>query len=905
MPAFDFGTEKPLSKAESTIDRLLNKMGKLNKLGKGAFTPEGQTGPGDGMGTFSPGLEPNNKPQPLSGTAPGPGAGPWDQPKIGGGGKGGFNFGQFAGFAAGAAGAYAGLKVGSFLFPAAADAVIGSLPDTITAVNQRKMSQLVASYSGRGFTPTSVLRQANAANRGAFTSSTSMAASAEAFLLGGYSFGSGTVQNNLKEIGGMSVITGMENEQVAAGMAMINGMNFMRVGIRARNNDGSLRPISQIGEELYRRMYGGRQITPEQAAHVFRPTSNAYQTIAMVAGGDANLMSQLQAYIVMRAKKGKKLNLKKPEQMMKLMGYDKDSPERAEFGAQTAEAKYLQSTEKSLVGGYVQGLDTTAALTRQFERLASAVGPVADAFQLLAKFKGFGESLLGATNTGQALFKLLASLPGVGGMFEKMFGGGPPGPTTGGMGTTHTNGMGGPPSDTKSNVASSNVLPVPKGSRVSSNYGNRIFHGKKDFHGGIDYGVPIGTPVFAVKDGVARKTGTGRGYGKYVQIVHPGGYSSYYAHLSRELVSDGQRVKAGQLIGKSGNTDDLGRSTGPHLHFEIKKNGNSVNPAMWLGGAKKQGKNDGGFIDKVKSFFGGFFGFFGGNDNDGPSGKNKMFTSMTDPLTGDTPYYGIYASGLDYFGQTADFLGSLNLSGKDMYEEYHGTSKNTIGSSTKQTNTNIRKVGGKYHVGKVDPNTPLTNAQLMALLLNAGFRNDVQAGKSGGRSGLHVAMAVARAESGGRQSRVGDTTIQGWDKYGNNWGPSYGIFQIRSLKNWKERKSPHRRAEFVKDIEGNVESAYKISSGGRWWYNNWTTHEEGKWKDSLIPKKQFDNLYNQVTSSVASYGTGGSSHDSRSGMTINMNVHIERASESEAVNLANKVKQILESDNRYNSIGAN
>ena len=99
-------------------------------------------------------------------------------------------------------------------------------------------------------------------------------------------------------------------------------------------------------------------------------------------------------------------------------------------------------------------------------------------------------------------------------------------------------------------------------------------------HRGIDYGCPEGTEILASNDGTVIYTGTLTvGYGKYVQLLHDGGYSTFYAHLSAILVREGQAVSIGQVIGLSGNT---GNSTGPHLHFEVRKNGHAVDPKAML-----------------------------------------------------------------------------------------------------------------------------------------------------------------------------------------------------------------------------------------------------------------------------------------------------------------------------------
>jgi murein DD-endopeptidase MepM/ murein hydrolase activator NlpD len=99
------------------------------------------------------------------------------------------------------------------------------------------------------------------------------------------------------------------------------------------------------------------------------------------------------------------------------------------------------------------------------------------------------------------------------------------------------------------------------------------------FHAGIDLSVPTGTPIQASKDGIVVFAGDNGAYGKAVKLDHPHGYSTLYAHNSRVLVHVGQRVKAGQVICLSGST---GRSTGPHLHFEMHKNGLPVDPLAYL-----------------------------------------------------------------------------------------------------------------------------------------------------------------------------------------------------------------------------------------------------------------------------------------------------------------------------------
>ncbi|MFI5207453.1 MAG: peptidoglycan DD-metalloendopeptidase family protein [Gemmatimonadales bacterium] len=94
-------------------------------------------------------------------------------------------------------------------------------------------------------------------------------------------------------------------------------------------------------------------------------------------------------------------------------------------------------------------------------------------------------------------------------------------------------------------------------------------------HPGIDLAVPIGSDVRASGGGRVTLTGTDSAYGLYVVIQHPDGYSTKYGHLSRVIAAQGESVRAGQVIALSGNS---GRSTAPHLHFEIRRGGRSVDP---------------------------------------------------------------------------------------------------------------------------------------------------------------------------------------------------------------------------------------------------------------------------------------------------------------------------------------
>jgi murein DD-endopeptidase MepM/ murein hydrolase activator NlpD len=119
------------------------------------------------------------------------------------------------------------------------------------------------------------------------------------------------------------------------------------------------------------------------------------------------------------------------------------------------------------------------------------------------------------------------------------------------------------------------------GFRLTSEYGMRVHPvlGGRRAHKGIDMASPVGTPVHAPADGVVGKAEWFSSYGLYIQIEHGGELQTRYGHLSRLNVAAGQFVHKGDLIGYVGST---GRSTGPHLHYEVRVAGESVNPLPYM-----------------------------------------------------------------------------------------------------------------------------------------------------------------------------------------------------------------------------------------------------------------------------------------------------------------------------------
>lgn len=119
-------------------------------------------------------------------------------------------------------------------------------------------------------------------------------------------------------------------------------------------------------------------------------------------------------------------------------------------------------------------------------------------------------------------------------------------------------------------------------SRIASGFGYRIdpIYKTVKFHAGLDFTAPQGTPIYATADGVVKIAGlSDGGYGNYVVIDHGYGYETLYGHMVRIKARRGQRVKRGEVIGYVGST---GKSTGPHCHYEVHKNGQKLDPVYFF-----------------------------------------------------------------------------------------------------------------------------------------------------------------------------------------------------------------------------------------------------------------------------------------------------------------------------------
>ena len=142
--------------------------------------------------------------------------------------------------------------------------------------------------------------------------------------------------------------------------------------------------------------------------------------------------------------------------------------------------------------------------------------------------------------------------------------------------------------------------PVP--GPITSGFGVRVHPilGYRRFHRGLDIGAAYGTPILAPTDGQVARAGWGGGYGNVVELHHGGGIATRFGHMSRIAVAPGQRVRQGQVIGYVGTT---GLSTGPHLHYEMFRNGELVDPrsVRWVSRSQLSGADLEGFRSRMRS----------------------------------------------------------------------------------------------------------------------------------------------------------------------------------------------------------------------------------------------------------------------------------------------------------------
>ena len=402
---------------------------------------------------------------------------------------------------------------------------------------------------------------------------------------------------------------------------------------------------------------------------------------------------------------------------------------------------------------------------------------------------------------------------------------------------------------------------MPASGPITANFGDKSTLWKGGSHSGMDIGVPVGTPVHAAANGVVTGDNKGEAYGTHVVINHGGGYETIYGHLSAKSVGSGMSVQKGDLLGKSGKT---GHVTGPHLHFEVRKNGVSVDPSALLGLTNPKSKDSKGGAGATSS---------------------SVIASVLGGSVGAPDIISLDASGKSI--TSVNTTGLLAAASPMMSDAVYRS------SSSKSTNAKNADYSGTPFTGSIDD-----------ALKAAGF-----SGQS-----LAIAKAIAMAESSGRPSAHNNNTATGDD--------SYGLFQINMLGNM----GPARRKSFnlssnedLYDPATNARVAYAISNGGTNW-GPWSTFKNGAYKKFLssspsasqgmdrVPGDMPVNVHtNEAILNAADaekWRQEQALPSKKGGITVPITVNIQNASETEARRFANLVKQHLENDSLTTSMGS-
>ena len=880
---------------------------------------------------------------------------------------------------------------------------MGIMPNTMTAVTQRLSAEGVAMYSSGRMGARGVIGSANSMiGRGNATSSMGPTmAMGQILSQGGYGAQSVSTQRIMNQLGGLSAISGMSNEQAAGSYASQNGMNMLRLGIRLRDREGNLRPPNEIINELYSKIYRGK--TPKNPEVMFSPNSIEYQTIMNIAGGDPNLFNVYASGLMARFKNNKPLTAKQmgsAKGMLGTMGV-KGGVQESNFNFQSSQNRLLEGTEKGLVGGYQGALGAASAVNNGFAAIAetlpgvvnglaalkgvlqtlpqaggagatmsgaagalsnmlmmrmafggggklvapalgaagatgaagaagaaSATGAAAGAAGTASKFAKFGAigkavpilgaavSAYGGYQSAKAKkgfdFKSLLTSAALGGGGGALVGG-LPGAILGALigGGSNAAGQlfgaqgGGDSSSPSSNAPGTTPMainPAPNYQRVSSQYGWRSDPNnpkEKHHHGGIDYAMPVGSPVLAAADGIVDQVTTqpnsNRSFGHYVVIKHDG-FFTYYAHLSKSIVKVGQEVRQGQLIAYSGGKKGAwgaGSSTGPHLHFEVR-----------LSKGSKQSVDPKSIFGKIKSKVSSIFG--GKKDKDEIDEESLSQFVLGGGASQDTKFAG---------GQ---LLAAIQRGGPLSYGDLsnHGALDFA------------KKVGEKSNVldglmGDAQMTPASGDTEGMAFGSRKGLLNALHKQGFRGKS-LQTAFAVALAESGGRAVAPGDVDIQ--DK---TYGPSMGLFQIRSYKDPKKwgAAGQWRDGKRLNDPSFNVKAAWNISNQGKNW-KAWSAYKNGAFSKFLddaetaakaagIPAYEYGTdrtkeglAYLHPDEMILNKGQADLVRNNRSNVAgggsinVQMTVNIAKSGDNEVLVMLDKFKKAIANDKDIAAIGS-
>jgi hypothetical protein len=393
-----------------------------------------------------------------------------------------------------------------------------------------------------------------------------------------------TYMQTLRGIRNSATYLNMDNASAALAIeGMTSGAGSMNMlsqfGIHTSDpRTGKAYTQGQIFEQIAQRLTAGRgQASSEETLESIR-RGNLGETIRNI-GLSTDQQEMFKQFMVARTS-GNMMDVSSDDAMRALQGdnlaVDRINPQLIGMEITTEDTRLMKVVTDNYIEGMKKAAETVNDLRMAMELLPSSFVQLESFFSTLqgsqtGKFvEEFVSSMPGAISGLVALGAFSNGLAGWAAGFAESAGVDPGtgySPVPGGTYTPPDMGSGKP----------TFKLPMESSTVHHDGYFGPRARGQ---HNGLDFPVPVGTPVKASADGVVSTISSGGGFGVYVIVTHSGGYSSLYAHLTRATVGLGTEVGAGQQIAVSGNTGD---STGPHLHLEIRLNGAAQNPAPLLG----------------------------------------------------------------------------------------------------------------------------------------------------------------------------------------------------------------------------------------------------------------------------------------------------------------------------------
>lgn len=432
-----------------------------------------------------------------------------------------------------------------------------------------------------------------------------------------------------KEVGGAYKYLGMENAPAAQALTELRAgpmaANLYQYGITLRDNQGKMRPTSDIAKQLMGVMTGGRGFSSVEAFNESLLRGNLGANMATMG------FTQAQQEILIQSMRDQVSGRSGDLATAKPVGDNANTMLTAQGRLNASQTELMMKGEDAMIRGFENAADVVEEFNRQLGKtieqlgyLKGVIGGIAGTNvgkgiqtglpSILGGIKKIAGGAMMVAGAGMAASGA-GAVPGVALMASGaglVFGGGNPG-----FGAGFNTGIG--PRGGGSTTAGN----------MTAGYGNKdnsgIWSSTNGVHKGMDFAMPIGSPVAATLGGTVSSIDAGSEYGTSVVVDHGNGLQTIYGHLSQRDVNVGDVIKTGQRIGKSGNT---GNTTGPHLHFEVRKGKNNPVDPMIIASV--------GGIDPNTLY------------NQGGHGLAALFAGSTQSIAGSTStgnYAGITGTG--------------------------------------------------------------------------------------------------------------------------------------------------------------------------------------------------------------------------------------------------------------------